>query len=297
MSVIVTADSFIEDKGLRSKYLNKLNVLEKVKELITLPNTELMTTKMVAEWYDVSEKLIQWHIMQNKDELTENGLKVIEKDELKEFKRKLTSLVELGQSQSPLDQFGIGLRAKSLTILSKRAILNLGMLLRDSQVARRVRTVLLDIEESSSHEQKTSEIDREKELTMKVVFAGSEEEMLVALRELREYKDRHIKQLEEKLEEQKPKVSYYETIIQSKDAINITQIAKDYGLSGSKLNNILHEQGVQYKSNDQWVLYSKYQTEGYIKSHTTHFKKKNGEKGSKIHSKWTQKEEYSYIIF
>ena len=49
MNNVVSIDKFIEDKGLREKYINKLEVLDKVKQIITLPNTELMTTKMVAE--------------------------------------------------------------------------------------------------------------------------------------------------------------------------------------------------------------------------------------------------------
>jgi len=45
-----------------------------------------------------------------------------------------------------------------------------------------------------------------------------------------------------------------------------TQIAKMYGMSARELNRILHENGIQYKVNKQWVLYSKYQDKGYTVS-------------------------------
>ncbi|MED3574525.1 phage antirepressor KilAC domain-containing protein [Cytobacillus praedii] len=95
--------------------------------------------------------------------------------------------------------------------------------------------------------------------------------------------------LEQQMKENEPKVTYYDLILQSKDVINITQIAKDYGLSGKILNQILNEEEVQYKTNGQWLLYSKHQDKGYTKSHTIEYRKSNGENGAKLHTKWTQK--------
>jgi anti-repressor protein len=95
--------------------------------------------------------------------------------------------------------------------------------------------------------------------------------------------------LEQRVKEYEPKVSYVDKILESKDAINITQIAKDYGISGQKLNQILHEEKIQYKMNGQWLLYGKYQQEGYTKSKTTEYKKNDGSTGTKLHTRWTQK--------
>lgn len=95
--------------------------------------------------------------------------------------------------------------------------------------------------------------------------------------------------LEQQVFEYEPKVTYYDTILKSKDVINISQIAKDYGLTGIKLNQILNEEGVQYKMGGQWLLYKKYADKGYTKSHTQEYNKPNGEKGCKLHTKWTQK--------
>ena len=37
-------------------------------------------------------------------------------------------------------------------------------------------------------------------------------------------------------------------------------------MSGQGLNALLHDLGVQYKQNGQWLLYAKYQGKGYARS-------------------------------
>ena len=61
------------------------------------------------------------------------------------------------------------------------------------------------------------------------------------------------------ISELQPKANYVDKILQSKSLVTITQIAKDYGLSGRKMNQILKELKIQYKVGGQWVLYSKHQ--------------------------------------
>ena len=95
--------------------------------------------------------------------------------------------------------------------------------------------------------------------------------------------------LQQCLADSEPKVTYYDQILQSTDTVLITQIAKDYGLSGRKLNAILHDAGVQYKVNEQWVLYAKHQGMGYTKSRTVSFTRTDGSKDAKLHTEWTQK--------
>ena len=89
--------------------------------------------------------------------------------------------------------------------------------------------------------------------------------------------------------ELKPKAAYYDEILKSKDCLTITQIAKDYGMSGHQLNQFLAEQKVQYKQSKQWLLYSNYHREGYTKSETVSITHKNGSVGSVLHTKWTQR--------
>lgn len=98
-----------------------------------------------------------------------------------------------------------------------------------------------------------------------------------------------VLQLNNKIEEYEPKVRYLDEILDSKDTMTVTQIAKDYGLSARRLNQILHEQGIQYKSGKQWVLYAKHAGKGYTQSKTHSYDKSNGFIGVNVQTVWTQK--------
>lgn len=89
--------------------------------------------------------------------------------------------------------------------------------------------------------------------------------------------------------ELQPKADYLDTILQNKGLVTITAIAKDYGMSGEKLNEKLHELGVQYNQSKQWFLYSKYHNQGYTHSETIDLTHKDGTKFVKMNTKWTQK--------
>ena len=91
------------------------------------------------------------------------------------------------------------------------------------------------------------------------------------------------------IESFEPIKQYVDTILESKDFLAVTQIAKDYGLSGKRLNEILKEEDIQYKVGGQWVLYSKYCGKGYTDSKTDTFEYPDGRTGTKIRTCWTQK--------
>ncbi|WP_143314557.1 phage regulatory protein/antirepressor Ant [Clostridium sp. HBUAS56017] len=97
------------------------------------------------------------------------------------------------------------------------------------------------------------------------------------------------KKQEQIINELKPKADYTDTILKNKALVTITQIAKDYGISGQKLNKKLHDLKVQYKMRDQWLLYAKYQEKGYTHSETINVTHTNGMEESKMTTKWTQK--------
>lgn len=66
------------------------------------------------------------------------------------------------------------------------------------------------------------------------------------------------------INELKPHAEYAERVLEDKKTLlTPTQIAKDFGMAGQGLNALLHELGVQYKQNGQWLLYAKYQGKGY----------------------------------
>ena len=90
------------------------------------------------------------------------------------------------------------------------------------------------------------------------------------------------------IEEMTPKVTYLDQILQSKSLVLTTQIAKDYGMSATKLNRLLRDLGIQYKANEQWVLYAKYQGQDYVHSTTFTIKSSSGDR-VKMQTEWTQK--------
>ena len=95
-----------------------------------------------------------------------------------------------------------------------------------------------------------------------------------------------IVQLDSKVSEMRPKAEYYDSILASPDSLVVTQIAKDYGMTPQEFNKRLAALGIQYKVNGQWVLYAKYQGEGYTDSRTG---RKRNANGSWLLTVWTQK--------
>lgn len=82
---------------------------------------------------------------------------------------------------------------------------------------------------------------------------------------------------------------YVDTILESKGALAITQIAADYDISARRLNQILHDEGVQRNVNGQWILYHKHMGKGLTSSKTIHFVHADGRPDTKMQTQWTQK--------
>ena len=105
-------------------------------------------------------------------------------------------------------------------------------------------------------------------------------------RELLQFECNKQKQI---IGELKPKADYTDIILQSKSLVTITQIAKDYGMSGSAMNEMLRRYGVQYKQSRQWLLYSKYHNNGFTHSETVTITHSDGRTDTVMNTKWTQK--------
>ncbi|MEG7342500.1 phage antirepressor [Bacillus cereus] len=95
--------------------------------------------------------------------------------------------------------------------------------------------------------------------------------------------------LTQQIAENASKITYLDQILQSQDTVTVSQIAADYGLSAMKLNKILNDERVQYKVNNQWLLYSKHQNKGYTKSKTVDVVHTDGSRSVKMNTRWTQK--------
>ena len=68
----------------------------------------------------------------------------------------------------------------------------------------------------------------------------------------------------EKNEELQPKADKYDRYLSNKGLITITEIAKEYGMSGRELNKFLHEKGVIYKRGNKWFIYQKFANDGLV---------------------------------
>ena len=109
---------------------------------------------------------------------------------------------------------------------------------------------------------------------------------IAALTQLKEERERRKQLIQrQQIAELLPKARYYDLILQNKNTVPITQIAKDYGMSGRKFNELLHELGVQYKFRKTWLLYQQYAECGYTQSRTYAI----DENRSVMHTYWTQK--------
>lgn len=108
----------------------------------------------------------------------------------------------------------------------------------------------------------------EKQMLQLQILNGDEMERIGALKQ---YEGVITKPLIDTIEKQsdainelKPHAEYAERVLEDKKTLlTPTQIAKDFGMAGQGLNALLHELGVQYKQNGQWLLYAKYQGKGY----------------------------------
>ena len=118
-------------------------------------------------------------------------------------------------------------------------------------------------------------------------FLNDPDMAIGAFTKLKEARDK-VRELESENRELVQKCSYLDIITACKDAIPITVIAHDYGMSAVDMNRELKHLGIQYQMKcGTWILYQKYKDEGYTKSVTFVYDKANGK--SSIHTYWTQK--------
>ena len=144
----------------RQNILNNNEAIEKIQNHIGLvgllyEGEYLFTSKMVADFFDVTTRTLTNILNENEDEVKHNGYQVIKGHKLKEFKDLfgplLTSVDDLSQKETdfPLSKQNFDnqsfKRLKSLAVFNFRAFLNIAMLLSESENAKRLRSKMLDI--------------------------------------------------------------------------------------------------------------------------------------------------------
>ncbi|MFF7161454.1 hypothetical protein ACFZBP_08690 [Streptomyces sp. NPDC008086] len=133
---MIDQSALLESKSLRDSVLERTDVLDRVKALSLLPDGMHVTTAMVAAYFGVTAEAVRQLKARHHDELLCNGMVTLQGSELAQFKRDVLSRFPGGYPQP----------RSSLTLYPRRAVLNIAMLLRDSEVARQVRVYLLDME-------------------------------------------------------------------------------------------------------------------------------------------------------
>lgn len=185
----VREEQLLEDKKMRDKLIGRIEVLEKVKKVLLLDKVEILTSQMVAEYYEVNDDVIRQLFVRNKEELMSNGAKTLEGSGLRDMK----------------SLSGFKSRARSITVYSVRAVLNVGMLLRDSIIAREIRSQLLNGYENLSEEQKVKEIVSERDLLYAIIDTADDPiKQMMAVGELNNYHNRHKAELNVRIDKMKP---------------------------------------------------------------------------------------------
>lgn len=198
---MVKANDLIENKALREQCVGRVEVLDRVKKLLLIPEMEVVTMKQIADYYMVSIKTVEMCYKRNKNEIDSDGSAMKPPREFLVLqnvgaeKQRYKAIIHLS------DHVHIEIPNNGIRVFSKRAVLRFGMLLRDSEIAREVRTQLLNVFETTTTEQKTTTLNEEESLLMNFAKAysnGDMSEMLYASKNLMDFKNRHIKRLEQR---------------------------------------------------------------------------------------------------
>ena len=98
------------------------------------------TKKMVADFYEVEERTIERYLEKFDNELTGNGYFLCKGKRLKDFKLQFAPVINVGSKTTQLGLFNF------------RSFLNMGMLLTESEKAKRLRSLILDMVISTINE-------------------------------------------------------------------------------------------------------------------------------------------------
>lgn len=129
----LTISSIERQNVLNNKYA--VNALQEKLGFTGLPfeGEYRFTKKMVADFYEVEERTIERLLDEHGDELKHNGYVLSKGNQLKKLKLQFAPVINIGSKTTQLGLFNF------------RAVLNVGMLLTESEKAKQVRTRILDI--------------------------------------------------------------------------------------------------------------------------------------------------------
>lgn len=196
----MTEINLIEKKELREQMAGRVEVLDKVKSLFLMPKLDMLTTQQVADYYEIPLDAAQTCYRRNKSEIDADGTQLCKPnvwnghfDRSKEIAR---GMVAFQVSDNEI----VWVPNAGIRMFSKRAILRIGMLLRDSKIAQEVRTQLLNAFERTTDEQKVEDIESETEIMGEMGLAFAKNDIMAfceATMKFNSFKDRHIAELQQ----------------------------------------------------------------------------------------------------
>lgn len=263
---IIEADVFTEPSNVaqRDEYITRVEVLGKVRGLLLLPRLEMATTKQVAAFYGVHVQTISTVVNDHRDELRSDGYVSMSAGDIKKSVLRDThkTVVEnkVGYYTITDGDTVHELSYSKTNLFPKRAILRVGMLLRDSDTAKEVRTQLLNIEEHATNQQRTQEIDKDGLLLLDIIRAKDPIKQAQAIAAYTEYKDARAKEAEGKAAKYEEKAGKFDLVTEQAGLLTLTSVGKSYvdGVSANALNKFLIQRGVLYKKKvDEIHMYKK----------------------------------------
>lgn len=245
--VTFTEEDLISKKEMREQYIDRLDILEKVRAIFLIPELNLMSTGMVAKFFDVPVETIRWEYMQNKEEIDSDGVKSLSSKDLRVSLDDQTLLPngKSGVFVTATDGTKYNLPHRSTTYYTPRSVMRLAMLLRDSEVAREVRTRLLDAVTSGMDKQQVADAieDEHKMLRDLIADIVLSEDQDVRLNRMVKYHD-HMNGKILMLESEKKQLTEEKT--KAEDALQaLTDGARRWG-SRETLNALIRATGVAY---------------------------------------------------
>ena len=148
----------------REQFANRVEVLEKVKALLMVPQLCMATTEQVANYFDVPAKTIMTVFQRNRDELIANGATIMTPAEISGMKiQNESSIGSRGCMLYSIGDSVFSVNYKGSRFYPPRAILCMAMLLRDSKVAEEIRTQLLNLVEAAPVDLKVANVQAQED--------------------------------------------------------------------------------------------------------------------------------------
>lgn len=278
-------ETIIESRTLRDVAIERLEVLDKVKQVMTIPRMEMLVSNQVADYFGVTREVVKKVYQNNRDEIESDGVLHMSSAEFETsdrwgncFPTKVPSKAK-GIVRYRVDDMTVNLNGRANLLFSKRAVLRIAMLLRDSEIAKEIRTQLLnvvEVVEDNTPVAMTATLDEEMQLTTNITAAFKDGDIVRLLKcaaELNNFQKARINKLQTVNHQLAGDILEWDNAGKINAAVRYIaghagmNIANVWTLFYRQLNykyhiNLKHRGGrktpyLQYAKDDEWILIQK----------------------------------------